>query len=142
MSEQARLLCTTGAIKLQSPEWLESLTRIDGEIDPLSLAELNLAIDKLAVDFNGVADGRGFSQAKAVRDIGYQGSLYAAGYINPDQLSLAFQTGFDGVLVSAVRWADYGEDVWTEALAPIVNHSYAITSSSAHRSIWQLRHSE
>ena len=98
------------------------------------------SVDVTVVQFNGVADGRGFSQARALREAGYSGHLYAGGFINPDQLSMVFQTGFDGVLVSAERWQDYSEESWLSALEPVVNLSYALTASSQHRSIWQARH--
>lgn len=141
MSESVRLLRADSNSEMLDVETISSLRCIDGETDALALDDVDLSVTQLVVEFNGVADGRGFSLLKALRDAGYGGQLYAAGYINPDQLSLAFQTGFDGVLVSQDRWDDYGEAAWESALSPVVSLSYAVTDSPRHRSIWQTRHS-
>jgi len=112
---------------------------IDGETDPIAL-ELP-ADEPIVIAFNGAADGRGFSLVNTLRqNCEYHGHLYAAGFINPDQLSFAFQTGFDGVLVSADRWEEYGVDSWRAALGPVVNLSYALMQSDSIESIWQRRH--
>ena len=140
-SEGVRLLASDGQITVLRDETLSSWQRIDGEIDPAKLASFSLAVSTLVVDFNGAADGRGYSLAKALRDAGFKGRLYAGGYINPDQLSMVLQTGFDGVLAAPDRWVDYGEVSWKSALTPIVRLSYAFTNSVHHRSIWHSRHS-
>ncbi len=140
MSEITHLLRNDGTVSQPDQQSLELLTRIDGELDPSDLGTVSLSEDTVMVVFNGVADGRGFSQAKALRDIGYTGKIYAGGYINPDQLSSAFQAGFDGVLVTEQRWQDYGEDSWQAALSPAVGLSYIKTHSNQLDSIWQARH--
>jgi len=138
--ESLRLLSKDGSIRLFNAEDASLVQSIDGEADPSSLAPLNPTIEVVHIEFNGAADGRGFSLAKWFRDSGFNGQLFAVGYINPDQVSMVFQTGFDGVLVTAQRWEAYGEASWQSALKPIVSLSYAITDSNQHRSIWQARH--
>ena len=139
MSDVTRVLKKDGSIDELTASDIASIKKIDGESDPSALGEWGGEV--LLIEFNGVADGRGFSLAHTVlRDKGYQGSLYAGGYVNPDQLSYAFQTGFDGVLVSAERWSDYGAEAWQSVLEPLVSLSYASTSSPALKSIWQIRH--
>lgn len=143
MSDLVRLLKADGSIDELDAKSSALFTCLDGETDPATLSAANIQSDPLVVVFNGVADGRGFSLAKALLgNLEYQGKLFAAGYINPDQLSLAFQAGFHGVLVSADSWQDYGIDSWQAAMSPIVNLSYAATESQALQSIWQSRHSK
>ncbi len=118
---------------------------VDGETDPATVTPADLQgdpqSDPLVIAFNGVADGRGFSFIKALRqDLGYTGKVYASGFINPDQLSFAFQCGFDGVLVSPDRWEVYSAEGWQSALNPVVNLSYSLTQSQPIQSIWQQRH--
>jgi len=118
---------------------------LDGESNSTteSLADslANSLSEPVVIAFNGVADGRGFSLIKALRqNLGYSGQVYASGYINPDQLSFAFQCGFDGVLVNPDRWDAYGSEAWKSALNPVVNLSYSVTESRPVRSIWQQRH--
>ena len=52
------------------------------------------AASLIAVIFPVFADGRGFSQAKLLRSLGYTGKLRAAGII-ADQMRYAKQCGFD-----------------------------------------------
>lgn len=114
---------------------------LDGETDPASVDFADIQGEPLLIAFNGVADGRGFSFVKSIRqDHGYQGLVYASGYINPDQLSFAFQCGFDGVLVNPDRWEAYGAESWQSVLNPVVKLSYSLTESQPVRSIWQQRH--
>ena len=141
MSDIVRVLKKDGSIDELAASVVASLNKIDGETDPSTLNAAELSGEFLVVEFNGVADGRGHSLARTVlRDKAYQGVLYAGGYVNPDQLSFAFQNGFDGVLVSAERWLEYGADAWQSVLTPVVSLSYAATSSPALKSIWQIRH--
>ncbi len=141
MSDIIRLLKADGSIDELEAQSVSAFEHLDGETDAATLHATAIATDPLVIEFNGVADGRGFSLANMVlENLDYQGRLYAAGYVNPDQLSLAFQTGFHGVLVSAERWEDYGSDSWLTALSPLVKLSYAGTQSPALQSIWQMRH--
>lgn len=141
MSDAVRLLNKDGKVSQPDAVAVSLLLRINGEADPANAETVNHHADVVVVEFNGVADGRGFSLIKALRDSGFKGKVYAGGFINPDQLSLVFQTGFDGALVCGESWRDYGEESWLSALTPVVNLSYTITESGQHRSIWQQRHS-
>ncbi len=141
MSDVVRLLKADGTVDEIEAKAVAMFASLEGETDPATLSVSDIDADILLIEFTGAADGRGFSLAKAVLGkMAYQGKLYAAGCINPDQLSMALQTGFDGVLVPAERWADYGAEVWKAALSPIVKLSYASTRSQGLQSIWQLRH--
>lgn len=53
----------------------------------------------IAVDFPSFADGRGFSIAVRLRDLGYQGRLRAHGPVIADQFAYLLTCGFDEVWV-------------------------------------------
>ena len=139
MAEQIHVLYRDGRIETPDEKTTRDYTQVDGETDPNSLTTFNS--QSLVVQFNSIADGRGFSLVKSIRqDCAYQGEIIASGNINPDQLSYAFQVGFDAVLVSAEKWREYGEDSWRSAVSPLVKLSYSQTQSESLQSIWQQRH--
>lgn len=53
----------------------------------------------IAVDFPSFADGRGFSIAVRLRDLGYQGRIRAHGPVIADQFAYLLACGFDEVWV-------------------------------------------
>ena len=141
MPEIIYLLQPDGNIEELQADKAADYKCLDGETDPATVTLADVQANPLVIAFNGAADGRGFSFIKAIRhDAGYRDPVYASGHINPDQLSLAFQCRFDGVLVGPDRWESYGSDTWQSALNPLVNLSYAQTESQPIRSIWQQRH--
>ena len=141
MPEIIYLLQADGEIEELAVEKATLYQVMDGETDPAAIGLADIQAEPLVIAFNGVADGRGFSLVKAVRqDLGYRGRVYASGFLNPDQLSFALQCGFDGVLVNPERWETYSAEVWRSALNPLVNLSYSLTESRLVRSVWQRRH--
>ncbi|MEM7057989.1 MAG: DUF934 domain-containing protein [Pseudomonadota bacterium] len=52
-------------------------------------------LDLIAVDFPSFADGRGFSIAVRLRDLGYRGRLRAHGPVIADQFAYLLDCGFD-----------------------------------------------
>ncbi len=94
----------------------------------------------IALKFVSSADGRGFSLAAALREKkGNNSRLIALGQLNPDQVSMAFQCGFDAVMIDAAQWDRYGEDAWVSTLDPIVNRSYMRSRWEQLDSIWASR---
>jgi len=67
-----------------------------------SLDELadHLHRDLIAIDFPTFSDGRGFSLARRLRELGYTGRLRAAGRLIADQYAMARRVGFDEVEVA------------------------------------------
>ena len=109
---------------VNSDEWRQSL----------------VSTDVAVVNFASVADGRGFSVVAELReDNQYTGQIYASGSTNPEQLTLAFQCGCDGVFVDDESWQRYGEQTWKAALSPDVRHSYLRYRWHAVASIWEQR---
>ena len=69
MSDVTRVLKKDGSIDELTASDVASIKKIDGESDPSALGELGGEV--LLIEFNGVADGRGFSLAHTVlRDKG------------------------------------------------------------------------
>jgi uncharacterized protein (DUF934 family) len=70
------------------------------------------AIDLIRIDFPSFADGRGFTLARQLRQMGYQGRLRAAGHVLADQYAMARRSGFDEVQIDATLAARQPEDHW------------------------------
>jgi uncharacterized protein (DUF934 family) len=95
----------------ETPEFLDLEAFAESEGSGLALAIPNsIPVDTLATEFHRIAmiridfpamgDGRGFSQARRLRTLGYEGRLRAAGPIVADQLRAAFRIGFDEIEVT------------------------------------------
>ena len=54
----------------------------------------------IRVDFPNFADGRGFTIARQLRLMGYEGELWAKGHVISDQYAMARRAGFDAVEIS------------------------------------------
>ncbi|MDO5647305.1 DUF934 domain-containing protein [Paracoccus sp. (in: a-proteobacteria)] len=69
------------------------------DTDPKTLGDY-LGHDLIAIDFPSFSDGRGFSLARLLRELGYQGRLRATGRLIADQYAMARRVGFDEVHVA------------------------------------------
>jgi uncharacterized protein (DUF934 family) len=101
------------------------------------------AIDLITVDFPSFADGRGFSLAQRLCDLGFAGELWARGHVIPDQYAFARSCGFDAVLVDDEIFARQGEADW-RAAATSLSLRYQKNNSDwrgGPRSIRELRRS-
>jgi len=87
---------------------LVPLSQVEGafgiDLDPgADLAELAPHLERIAmirIRFGSFADGRGFTQARRLRTMGYGGRLRAAGPLLADQYAMARRAGFDEVEVA------------------------------------------
>jgi uncharacterized protein (DUF934 family) len=78
-------------------------------------ADLDVALGDLQmirVDFPSFADGRGFTIARQLRLLGYQGRLRARGHVLADQYAMARRAGFDEVEIDDDLAARQPEDQW------------------------------
>ncbi len=67
----------------------------------------------IRIAFPGFADGRGFSLARRLRDLGYRGRLRACGCLIPDQRAALIGCGFDEVeLPAPLLQRQGGKEVW------------------------------
>ena len=73
---------------------------VPSDADPSVLADRLDAIDLVRIDFPSFADGRGFTIARRLRLMGYQGRLRAKGHVISDQYAMARRSGFDEVEIS------------------------------------------
>jgi uncharacterized protein (DUF934 family) len=82
------------------------------DTDPESLRGRLDGIAMIRVDFPDFADGRGFTIARQLRLIGYDGRLRARGYLIADQYAMARRAGFDEVEISDDLAARQGQAQW------------------------------
>ena len=69
-------------------------------VDPDRLADhLNAAM--IAVEFPAMTDGRGFTLARLLRELGYTGRIRATGALIADQYAMARRVGIDEVQIPA-----------------------------------------
>ena len=68
--------------------------------DPAQLRDRLAHIDLIRVNFPSFSDGRGFTIARTLRNMGYCGRLRAAGHVIADQYAMARRDGFDEVQIS------------------------------------------
>ena len=69
-------------------------------------------IEVIAVRFAAFSDGRGFTLAKQLREMGFTGRLRATGSVLPDQYAMARRNGFDEVEISDELAQRTGEHAW------------------------------
>jgi uncharacterized protein (DUF934 family) len=80
-------------------------------------------IEVIAIRFPAFSDGRGFTLAKHLREMGFAGRLRAVGAVLPDQYAMARRNGFDEVEISDELAQRTGEVAWT-ARANWRSHDY------------------
>jgi len=82
------------------------------DTDPETLAAHILSLSAVRVDFPSFADGRGFTIARRLRELGFAGPLRARGHVIADQYAMARRAGFDEVEISDDLAARQPEDQW------------------------------
>ncbi|MCP5083612.1 MAG: DUF934 domain-containing protein [Alphaproteobacteria bacterium] len=102
---------------------------LDLQVDGLSLIVLN---------FPSFADGRAYSQARALRqDLDYSGELRATGHLLPDQLGFMVEVGFDSFDLQTDR---FPVERWTEALEAVTLTYHRHLSRTGQSPIIAARH--
>jgi uncharacterized protein (DUF934 family) len=85
------------------------------DADAAALVAASNRFALIAVAFPKFSDGRGFSLARRLRDLGYRGRLRATGHLIPDQFAFARACGFDEVAVEDALHVRQGEGAWAAA---------------------------
>lgn len=123
-------------------DWQALETRKDGvgvEVPNVERAQtLELFLPKLkliVLPFPAFTDGRAYSLARQLRELGYKGELRAAGNVLPDQLQFMISVGFDAFDVTE----RFPEAVWQRA-ASSMRVSYQARGGA--RNVWSERHAE
>ena len=78
---------------------LELGVHLPNDTDPASLRPHFDRLSLISVEFPKFSDGRGFSIARRLRALGYQGRLRATGPVISDQFDYLLACGFDEVSV-------------------------------------------
>ena len=79
------------------------------------VAGIECHLDRVAmvrIAFPSFADGRGFTLARSLRQLGYQGRLRAFGHVLADQYAMARRSGFDEVEIDEALARRQPEDQW------------------------------
>ncbi|CUH86296.1 hypothetical protein PH5382_00205 [Phaeobacter sp. CECT 5382] len=96
---------------------------LTSDADPAALTDSIGAVQIIRIDFPSFADGRGFTLARQLRLMGYQGRLRAKGHVLADQYAMARRTGFDEVEISDDLAARQPQEQWL-ARAQWKAHNY------------------
>ncbi|WP_353681590.1 DUF934 domain-containing protein [Actibacterium sp.] len=96
---------------------------LPSDTDPASLAGLLPGIALIRVEFPSFADGRGFTLARRLRLMGFNGRLRARGHVLADQYAMARRAGFDEVEISPELAARQPWEQW-QARAGWQSHDY------------------
>lgn len=87
---------------------------LSNDADPAPLRDQFHRIHTIRIAFPGSADGRGFSLAKQLRNLGYAGQLRAQGPLISDQFRYALACGFNEVEVAPSIAARQPEQHWQQ----------------------------
>ena len=85
---------------------------VPSDADPADLKDHLDGLRMVRIDFPSSADGRGFTIARQLRLMGYDGRLRARGHVIADQYAMARRSGFDEVEISDDLAARQPEDQW------------------------------
>jgi uncharacterized protein (DUF934 family) len=80
--------------------------------DPARLSNRLADLALIRIAFPAFNDGRGFTLARRLREMGYQGRLRALGHVIADQYTMIRRSGFDEVEISADLAQRQPEDQW------------------------------
>ena len=95
---------------------------VPNSLNPDSLSGFIGEVSAIRVPFPSFADGRGFSIAKRVRQLGFKGLLRAYGHVICDQYPLALRSGFDEIEISDELAERQPEAEWHDAFKRVENN--------------------
>ncbi|MGI9408353.1 MAG: DUF934 domain-containing protein [Hyphomicrobiaceae bacterium] len=87
---------------------------MDNSDDPRELVGSFAQIELITIAFPSFDDGRGFSLAKRLRQLGYTGHLRAKGHLVSDQYPMARASGFDDVEIDDNLAGRQPENLWRQ----------------------------
>ena len=127
-------------------EWDELSQRADrlgvrfGNTDrPEALAGFLPRLSVILLPFPAFNDGRAYSLARKLREMGYAGELRAIGNVLPDQLQLMLQVGFDTFEIGE----RFPLETWQKA-SRLMSLAYqrGLFRRSSEAEIWTERHTD
>lgn len=85
------------------------------DADPTDLAPWFERLSLIVLPFASSADGRGFSLARRLRQLGYKGRIRARGHVLVDQFRAALRVGIDEIEIDDAQAARMPEAQWLAA---------------------------
>ncbi|KPU83761.1 hypothetical protein JI58_07645 [Marinosulfonomonas sp. PRT-SC04] len=85
---------------------------VPSDADPEVLRPFLDRIEMIRIEFPSFADGRGFTIARQLRLMGFEGRLRAKGHVISDQYAMARRSGFDEVEIDDALAARQPEAQW------------------------------
>lgn len=85
---------------------------LNNDENPDELQPFFCWVELIRISFPDFNDGRGFSMAKRLRQLGYQGVLRGQGYLIADQYRMARLSGFDEIEIDDLLAARQPEWLW------------------------------
>ena len=88
--------------------------------------QINQLLDQQTVRLkvDGFADGRGFSVARQLRLLGFNGAIELVGDLLPDQLPMAAASGVDAILIRTEHAERCEEGQWQQKSADKTRFAY------------------
>ena len=86
--------------------------RFEIGMNPENLVPWFKSVAMVILPFGASSDGRGFSLARQLRQLGYQGVIRAQGHILVDQFRAALRVGIDQIEISDAQAARNPEHQW------------------------------
>lgn len=101
-----------GFVPLDGASEADTALQLDPDTDPALLPAIAQRAQAIRIAFPSFADGRGFTLARCLRQLGFRGRLRAAGHILSDQYAMARRAGFDEVEIPEDLAARQPEAEW------------------------------
>ncbi|MEM9900920.1 MAG: DUF934 domain-containing protein [Pseudomonadota bacterium] len=110
-------------VPLEAADGATRVFDLPSDADPDQLPDIARRAKAIRIAFPSFADGRGFTLARRLRLLGFQGRLRAHGHVLADQYAMARRAGFDEVEIDAELAARQPEAQW-RARADWQAHDY------------------
>lgn len=106
---------------------------------PEALSTFLPGLSLIVLPFPAFNDGRAYSIARALREMGYRGELRATGNVLPDQLQFMLQVGFDAFEIGD----RFPLEVWQKASRQMsLAYQRGLFRRGAQAEIWTERHTD
>jgi uncharacterized protein (DUF934 family) len=127
-------------------DW-DQLTTRDGRLGALiantdkleALQDMLTRLALIVLAFPAFNDGRAYSLARRLREMGYRGELRATGNVLPDQLQFMRQVGFDAFEVTE----RFSTETWLKASRQMsLAYQRGLYRPAGETEVWSERHRE
>lgn len=106
---------------------------VSSDTHPSDLLGFISHVSAIRIQFPNFADGRGFSIARRLRQMGFKGLLRAHGPILADQYPMALRVGFDEVEIPAEHAGRQPQAQWQDAMQRVKdNYQERVMAPTQH----------